>query len=360
MTPAEERPSLAAARDALTRVFGFQTFRPGQPEILEAVLAGEDVLAVMPTGSGKSLCYQLPAICRPGLTIVVSPLIALMRDQVEALRANGVAAGALNSANSGSENLSVERAIQERRLKLVYVAPERFALPGLIELFRQGGASLLAIDEAHCISQWGHDFRPEYLALREIAEDLGGIQTVAVTATADEPTRAEIADKLFSRAPRLFLHSFDRPNLRLAMRRKANAIKQIAAFLEEHRGESGIVYASSRKRTEKIAEALASIGHRAIAYHAGMDPELRTAHQDEFQQADGVVVVVLTIDPHRGEVVAGPDLVNRGFVYDETAGDILAEGRNRVMLAVEEHGAAGVVDRTVLAQTVRRVLARYF
>lgn len=282
---------LDAARAALARVFGFKSFRPGQEEIISAVLGGEDVLAVMPTGSGKSLCYQLPAIARPGLTIVISPLIALMRDQVQQLRAHGVAAGALNSSNSGSENLSVERAIEERRLQLVYVAPERFALPGLIELFRRGGARLLAIDEAHCISQWGHDFRPEYLALREIAEDLGGIQTLAVTATADGPTRDEIGDKLFARTPRLFLHSFDRPNLRLAMRRKANAIRQLAAFIDDHRGESGIVYCGSRKRTEKIAEALASVGHRAIAYHAGMDVELRSAHQDEFQQADGVVVV---------------------------------------------------------------------
>ena len=284
-------PELDAARAALTRVFGFKSFRPGQEEILASIFGGEDVLAVMPTGSGKSLCYQLPAIARPGLTIVISPLIALMRDQVQQLRAHGVAAGALNSSNSGSENLAIERAIEERRLRLVYVAPERFALPGLVELFKRGGARLLAIDEAHCISQWGHDFRPEYLALREIAEDLGGIQTLAVTATADGPTRDEIADKLFARPPRLFLHSFDRPNLRLAMRRKANAIRQLAAFIDAHRGDSGIVYCGSRKRTEKIAEALASLGHRAIAYHAGMDAELRSAHQDEFQQADGVVVV---------------------------------------------------------------------
>ncbi len=282
---------IEAARAALTRIFGYKSFRPGQEEILRAVFAGADVLAVMPTGSGKSLCYQLPALCRPGLTVVISPLIALMRDQVQQLRALGVAAGALNSSNSGGENLSIERAITERRLNLVYVAPERFALPGLISLLRNGGANLLAIDEAHCISQWGHDFRPEYLALREIAEDLGGVQTLAVTATADKPTREEISEKLFSAPPQVFLHSFDRPNLRLAMRRKANVIRQLAAFIDQHRGDSGIVYCSSRKRTEKIAEALTSIGHRAIAYHAGMDAELRSAHQDEFQQADGVIVV---------------------------------------------------------------------
>ncbi len=291
LSPKPSSLELDGAREALSRVFGFKTFRPGQEEILEAVFSGEDVLAVMPTGSGKSLLYQLPAISRPGLTVVISPLIALMRDQVQQLRAYGIAAGALNSANGGAENMSVERAILERRLRLVYVAPERFALPGLVELLKAGGANLLAIDEAHCISQWGHDFRPEYLGLREIAGELGGIQTLAVTATADEPTRLEIAGKLFPRAPRVFLHSFDRPNLRLAMRRKANAIRQIAAFISQHKGESGIVYCSSRKRTEKIAEALSAIGHRAIAYHAGMDAELRSAHQDEFQQADGVVVV---------------------------------------------------------------------
>ncbi len=291
MNSAATTPELDAAREALARVYGFKAFRPGQEEILNAVFAGEDVLAVMPTGSGKSLLYQLPAICRPGLTIVVSPLIALMRDQVRQLRGYGIAAGALNSSNGGAENMSVERAIVERRLRLVFVAPERFALPGLVDLCKRGGANLLAIDEAHCISQWGHDFRPEYLALREIAEDLGGIQTLAVTATADEPTRNEIADKLFSRKPHVFLHSFDRPNLRLAMRRKNNAIRQLAAFIEQRRGDSGIIYCGSRKRTEKIAEALAAIGHRAIAYHAGLDQELRSARQDEFQQADGVVVV---------------------------------------------------------------------
>ena len=282
--------TLDSARQALARIYGFPGFRPGQEEVLRAVFAGEDVLAVMPTGSGKSLCYQLPAIVRSGLTVVVSPLIALMHDQVQQLRAYGVAAGALNSGNAPGENLAVERAIAEGRLRLVYVAPERFALPGLVELFRRGGANLLAIDEAHCISQWGHDFRPEYLALRDIRDQLGPIQTIAVTATADAPTRDEIVDKLFDAAPRIFVRSFDRPNLRLSMARKADAGKQIARFVEAHRGECGIVYCNSRKRTEKFAEALSAQGHRAIAYHAGLDPTVRSAHQNEFLQADGVIM----------------------------------------------------------------------
>ena len=282
---------IGEARAALARVYGFQSFRPGQEEILRAVFAGEDVLAVMPTGSGKSLCYQLPAIVRGGLTIVVSPLIALMHDQVQQLRATGVPAGALNSGNAPGENHAVERAIAERRLRLVYVAPERFALPGLVELFRAGGADMLAIDEAHCISQWGHDFRPEYLALRDIRAELGDIQTVAVTATADAPTRDEIVTRLFDAQPRVFVRSFDRPNLRLAVQRKSKAPRQIAEFVEAHRGECGIVYCNSRKRTAALAEGLSALGHRAIPYHAGLEPTLRSAHQNEFLQADGVVMV---------------------------------------------------------------------
>ena len=291
MTADRQTDPLDAARTILSRTFGFKDFRPGQAEILQSVLRGEDVLAVMPTGSGKSLCYQLPAALEPGLTIVVSPLIALMRDQVMQLRALGVPAGSLNSGNGPGENSSVERAIVERRLKLVYVAPERFAVPGLVDLFKRGGARLLAVDEAHCISQWGHDFRPEYLILRDVVEALGNIQTIAVTATADAPTRDEIIAKLFRREPTTFVRSFDRPNLHLAMQRKKRAPRQVADFVNAHKGETGIVYCSSRKRTERLAEMLSLQGHRAIPYHAGLEPDVRMAHQDEFVQADGVVMV---------------------------------------------------------------------
>jgi ATP-dependent DNA helicase RecQ len=282
---------LAEARATLSRVWGYDAFREGQEEVLKALLEGRDVLAVMPTGSGKSICYQLPALLRTGLTVVISPLIALMQDQVQQLRALGIAAGALNSGNAPGENLRVERAIDEQRLRLVYVAPERFALPGLIDLLRRGGASLLAVDEAHCISQWGHDFRPEYLALRDLRAELGNIQTIAVTATADAPTREEIIGKLFTEPPQIFVRSFDRPNLFLAMARKKNAPQQIARFVEAHRGESGIIYCNSRKRTEKFAQELSSLGHRAIAYHAGLDVSLRNTHQAEFIEADGVIMV---------------------------------------------------------------------
>ncbi len=279
-----------AARVHLTGVFGLADFRPHQREIVEAALGGDDVLAVLPTGAGKSLCYQLPAVARDGMTVVASPLIALMRDQVETLRARGVAAGALNSANPGDENDAVQRAIEARRLKLVYVAPERLASPGTVELLKRGGANSLAVDEAHCISQWGHEFRPDYLTLRDVARELGEVQIIAVTATADERTRAEIVQRLFVRAPRLFLASFDRPNLRLAMRRKANAFRQIAEMIDGHRAQSGIVYCGSRERTETFALALAARGHRAIAYHAGLEPETRAARQDEFLRAPGVVM----------------------------------------------------------------------
>jgi len=186
------------AKEALERVFGFAEFRPGQQEILESVFAGENILAVMPTGSGKSLCYQLPAIVRKGLTIVVSPLIALMRDQVQQLQARGIAAAALNSSNSGEDTAAIEAGLRRRRYRLLYVAPERLVRPGTPELLREGGANVFAIDEAHCVSQWGHDFRPEYLGLAEAALAIGDVQLIAVTATADAPTRADIVKKLFA------------------------------------------------------------------------------------------------------------------------------------------------------------------
>jgi len=282
---------LAEARACLERVFGFAGFRPGQEEVVSAVLGGHDVLAVMPTGAGKSLCYQLPALVRPGLTVVVSPLISLMRDQVGQLRECGVEAATLNSSNDLEENGRVHAKLRAGALRLLYVAPERLARADTAALLRTAGVSLLAIDEAHCVSQWGHDFRPEYLSLGKLARDLGGVQTIALTATADAPTREEIAQKLFASAPRIFLRSFDRPNLRLAMRPKANARRQMLEFASAHRGESGIIYCASRRRTETLAAALSAAGHTALPYHAGLDAETRNAHQDSFLQDDGVVIV---------------------------------------------------------------------
>jgi len=282
---------LAAAQRTLRTTFGFEEFRPGQSEIVAAVLEGRDVLAVMPTGSGKSLCYQLPALLRDSLTVVVSPLIALMRNQVAQLRGYGIAAAALNSANDPTENRAVLDGIARGELRLVYVAPERLVRPDTLDLLRRAKVTLLAVDEAHCISQWGHDFRPEYAALGTVQAALGGVQTVAFTATADAATRTDILGKLFSRPPALFVHGFDRPNLRLAMQAKAGGRKQVADFVMAHRGQSGIVYCSSRRKTEALAEFLRDSGVKALAYHAGMESADRSRHQDIFLQDDGVVVV---------------------------------------------------------------------
>jgi ATP-dependent DNA helicase RecQ len=282
---------LATATSLLHSVFGFGAFRPGQEEIVRAVLDGENVLAVMPTGSGKSLCYQLPAIARPGLTLVISPLIALMRDQVRALGAAGVAAGSLNSGNEPAENARVLDLLRRRALRLLYLAPERLARPDTVETLADADVRLMAIDEAHCVSQWGHDFRPEYLALGGLARQIGGrLQTIALTATADAPTRGDIVERLFAVPPRVFVRSFDRPNLRLAFKPKERSARQVLAFARQHAGESGIVYCASRRKVEELAETLKAGGVSALPYHAGLDKALRDAHQDRFQQQDGVVM----------------------------------------------------------------------
>ena len=286
---------LAAAEDILRKTFGFSAFRPGQAEIVGSILAGRDVLAVMPTGSGKSLCYQLPALTRGGLAVVVSPLIALMRNQVAQLRGYGVAAAALNSANDAFENRRVHDELSRGELRLLYVAPERLLKPETIELLKRAKATLLAVDEAHCISQWGHDFRPEYAALGTVQAALGQnacghLQTVAFTATADAATRADILQKLFAKPPAVFVHGFDRPNLRLAMQPKAGGRKQILDFVKNHHGQSGIVYCASRRKTEEIADYLREQGINALPYHAGMEADARSRHQDAFLQEDGVVM----------------------------------------------------------------------
>ncbi len=283
--------ALSSARALLHSVFGFNAFRPGQEEIVRAVLDGENVLAVMPTGSGKSLCFQLPALVRPGLTLVVSPLIALMRDQVQALTAAGVAAGSLNSSNEPSENTRVMGLLRRGELRLLYVAPERLARPDTVEMLADAGVSMMAIDEAHCVSQWGHDFRPEYLTLGSLARQIGGrLQTLAFTATADAPTRGDIVEKLFVAPPRVFVRSFDRPNLRLAFKPKERSTRQVLSFVQSHKGESGIVYCASRRKVEEMAEALKDAGVNARPYHAGLEKAVRDANQDAFQQEDGLVM----------------------------------------------------------------------
>lgn len=276
------------ARDLLKTVFGHDDFRPGQEEIVASVLGGDDVLAIMPTGGGKSLCYQLPALCSDGVTLVVSPLVALMNDQVAQLRQNGVEAGALTSNNDPEENERVFTALDDGSLKLLYMAPERIATsPGLLNRLN---ISLLAVDEAHCVSQWGHDFRPDYLEIGRLREALGGVQIAAFTATADEETRSEIISKLFSSEPRQFLRGFDRPNLFLAFEPKNNPKRQITEFVAARPDQAGIVYCSSRRKTEDLAEHLRSKGVNALPYHAGLDAERRHTNQRRFSQEDAVVM----------------------------------------------------------------------
>ncbi len=275
----------------LSEIFGFAAFRPGQEEIASSVLDGRDTLAIMPTGGGKSLCFQLPALLRPGVTVVISPLIALMRDQVRSLREVGVGAGALTSGNTDEETEEVFSALDDGSLKLLYMAPERLANPGTTALLRRVGCSMIAVDEAHCVSQWGHDFRPDYLRIGDLRRALG-VPVAAFTATADEETRAEIVTRLFGgQAPTSFLRGFDRPNIHLAFGAKSSPRDQILGFARARKGQSGIVYCASRAKTETLAQALREDGHSSLAYHAGLDKDRRREVERAFQQEDGLIVV---------------------------------------------------------------------
>lgn len=277
--------------EVLRTVFGFASFRGQQAEIIDHVNAGGDALVLMPTGGGKSLCYQIPALCRPGTAIVVSPLIALMQDQVEALRQRGVAAAALNSTLSFSEAMQVERAMRAGELDLVYVAPERLLTDGFLSLLDGCELALFAIDEAHCVSQWGHDFRPEYLQLSQLHDRFPMIPRIALTATADGPTRRDILERLGLGAGRVFVAGFDRPNIRYQVTPKRNPRAQLLGFLEDHRGDSGIVYCLSRGKVEETAKWLSEQGYTALPYHAGLDKAVRARHQDRFLKEDGIVMV---------------------------------------------------------------------
>ncbi len=282
---------MSEPEELLHSTFGFSGFRPGQAEIVQAVLAGRNTLAIMPTGGGKSLCFQLPALCREGVTVVISPLIALMRDQVRALRAAGVEAGALTSGNTEEETEDVFQALDEGRLKLLYMAPERLASAATLPMLRRIRTRLIAVDEAHCVSQWGHDFRPDYLRIGELRRSLN-VPLAAFTATADEETRAEIVARLFDGAlPEVFLRGFDRPNLRLAFEVKDQPRRQILEFAAARRGQSGIVYAATRAKTETLAAALTEAGHSACFYHGGMEADERRRVEVRFQQEDGLIVV---------------------------------------------------------------------
>ena len=281
-----------SALDLLRRVFGHPGFRGEQQQIVEHVTGGGDALVLMPTGGGKSLCYQLPALLRHGCGLVVSPLIALMQDQVEGLRQLGVRAAYLNSTLDAASAADVERQLLAGELDLLYVAPERLLTGRFLSLLERAPIGLFAIDEAHCVSQWGHDFRPEYRQLTVLHERWPDIPRIALTATADAPTRREIAERLALEDARQFVSSFDRPNLRYRVTPKdGGGVRQLLDFLSGHRGESGIVYAFSRKRVESVAEQLQAAGIDALPYHAGMDASLRAANQRRFLQADGIVMV---------------------------------------------------------------------
>ena len=282
---------MSGAAALLNTVFGFDSFRPGQEEIVDAVTDGRNVLAIMPTGGGKSLCFQLPALVRDGLTVVISPLIALMRDQVRGLKEVGVAAGALTSGNTQDETDEVFARLDAGSLKLLYMAPERLAAGGIVNLLRRANVQMIAVDEAHCVSQWGHDFRPDYLRIGELRRTLD-VPLAAFTATADAETQQEIVTRLFDgAAPATFLRGFDRPNIHLAFVAKDGPRGQILDFAATRKGQSGIVYCGTRAKTETLSQALSAAGHTACFYHGGMAAEDRRHVEGRFAVEDGLIVV---------------------------------------------------------------------
>ena len=278
--------------DLLHSVFGYSAFRGEQQAIVQQIAGGGDALVLMPTGGGKSLCYQLPALLREGCGVVVSPLIALMHDQVAALTEVGVAAAFLNSSLSGEAAAQVERDFLSGRIKLLYVAPERLLMPRMLDLLERASVALFAIDEAHCVSQWGHDFRPEYLGLSVLHERFPKVPRIALTATADAQTRREIIQRLELDEARTFVASFDRPNIRYTIVEKADTRRQLLAFLKDgHQGEAGIVYCTTRKKVDETAVWLAQEGFKALPYHAGLNADMRSIHQERFLREEGIVMV---------------------------------------------------------------------
>jgi len=315
----------SAALRTLKAVFGYEQFRGQQQAIIDCLLAGQDALVLMPTGGGKSLCYQLPALLRDGLSIVVSPLIALMADQIAALDELGIAAAALSSAQSADEQREIAKRLREGTIKLLYLAPERLVQPRMLSFLQSLNIALIAIDEAHCVSQWGHDFRPEYLQLGQLAERFPAVPRIALTATADKRTREEIASRLQLNNPQRFVASFDRPNIFYRIVPKTNASKQLLAFLSGRKGEAGIVYCLSRKKVENTAEMLVKAGYPALPYHAGLEGEVRAANQRRFLSEDGLIMVAtiafgMGIDKPNVRFVAHLDLPKSLEAYYQETG----------------------------------------